>query len=157
MTDLRPCCQQVLLDHYQDCSARRDPAGVPAVNVRATRYEVSCLPADHEDASLFTLVVHMCSHGRWAVSRGLIHHDADGLRSAGVRWEDDREPVTSEEVASYRRAYEEWAERFHFDEETALEVARQLAPSMQYPGYTVADALSRTSPDVPGTDLGVTP
>jgi hypothetical protein len=121
---------------------------LPEPEVRVTRYEVSCLPADHEDASLFTLVVQLCSHGRWAVMCGsTLHHDADGKRSHGVRWQDEREPVTDEEHASYHRAYEGWLDRFHFDEETALEVARRLAPSMRYRGYTVADALAKEASD----------
>lgn len=118
----------------------------------ATRYRVSCLPGDHIDAPVFTLVVEMRADEtgfRWAVTRnGVGYYDAEGGVSAGVRWptEDgvEREPVTDAEWDDYHRRYREWLDAHRFTEAQALGLARRLAPRLEYRGKTVADALAKT-------------
>jgi hypothetical protein len=114
---------------------------VPDSEVRAVRYQVSCLPETHEDASMFTVVVEYRGDGLWAVTRSGAYYDADGNRSWGVVWEDGREPVTDDEMTSYAQAREGWLARYRFDEQSALDLAKRLAPAIAYRGYTVADAL----------------
>lgn len=139
--NLHSCCQQVLLDHFSECSARHRPsAGAPVVATRITRYEVSCLPESHPDADMFTLLVEYRGEGRWAVTLRGSSFDADGTRSWGPPG--DKEPVTDEEIAADNAAHDEWLARHRFDEQTACDLAGRLAPTLQYRGYTVTDALA---------------
>lgn len=114
---------------------------VPEPEVRVTRYLVSCLPETHIDASLFTMIVEYRGSGRWAVERSGAYYDADWNRSWGPPG--DKEPVTAQERAAAEQAHQEWLTRFRFDEQAALELAKRLAPAIEYRGYTVADALAR--------------
>jgi len=116
---------------------------MPEPQTRITRYEVSCVPERHIDASLFTMVVEYRGAGRWAVTRSAAYHDANGNRSWGYDWENGREPVTDEERAACKAGRQKWLDRHRFDEQAALELARRLAPEIAYPGYTVADALAK--------------
>ena len=146
--DLRPCCQQALLDHWAVCDARReDPPTIPEPEVRAVRYEVSCLPETHPDADMFTLIVEYRGEGRWAVTQRGASFAADGNRSWGSEWPGDKEPATDEEIAAANQAHDNWLARHRFDEQTARALAGRLAPTLQYRGYTVADALAQEESD----------
>lgn len=125
---------------------------IPEPEVRVTRYQVSCLPENHPDASLFTIAVEYRGESQWAVTLRGASYDADGNRSWGPPG--DKEPETPEEIAADNAARDEWLRRHRFDEETALDLAARLAPALHYRGYTVADALaqSRMSPDGSGTE-----
>lgn len=114
----------------------------PEPTVRVTRYEVSCLPPDAADADVFTLTVEWRGDDRWAVRRARAFYDAQGNRSWGYRWEDDREPVTDEERASYAQGYDEWVAAHRFDLDTALDIAKKAAPSMTVNGCTVGKVLA---------------
>lgn len=123
---------------------------VPKSEVRITRFEVSCLPEEHPEADMFTLILEYRGEGRWAVTQRGAYFDADGGRSWGPPG--DKEPVTEQEIAEDNRARDEWLTAHRFDEKTACALAGRLAPTLQYRGYTVADALAahETSPPVSG-------
>lgn len=101
---------------------------IPEPTVRVTRYEVSCLPQDDINADLFTLRVEERSKDRWAVLRGGFCYDADGKQ--------EYESIPSERA-------DEFKGRFRFDLDTALEIAKRIAPTMKVNRWTVADALAR--------------
>ena len=108
---------------------------------RVTRYEVSCVPEDHDDADLFTVTVQYRGNGRWAVQRGEHRFlGADGTWSTTFGW--NREPVTDEEIAAFEAGYQAWLDAHRFDEETARRLAREAAPKLTIRGYTVADVLA---------------
>lgn len=121
---------------------------IPEPEVRVTRYEVSCLPRTHPDASLYMLVVVFRGDDGWSVLHRGAWLDAEGARSYGWNWEDGREPATRQEQAAAEASQLAWLTRHHFDEATALELARRLAPTLRYRGKTVVDALARAeAPD----------
>lgn len=125
---------------------------IPEPEVRVTRYQVSCLPENHPDASLFTIAVEYRGASRWAVTLRGASYDADGNRSWGPPG--DKEPETPEEIAADNAARDEWLRRHRFDETSALALAARFAPTLAYRGYTVADALaqSRTDSERSGTE-----
>jgi hypothetical protein len=115
----------------------------PEPIVKAVKYWVSCVPEDHQDASIFTLVVEYSHRHGWAVRDGARFVAADGTKSYTFGW--DREPITDEEIARFNAEYEAWLKVFRFaDEETALRVAREQAPKMRVLDYTVEDALTES-------------
>lgn len=99
----------------------------PEPTVRATRYEVSCLPPDDINTRHFTITVEYRGHGRWAVLDGPFALDADG--------EPDYEPRSS-------ICEDEWLSSHRFDLNTALELAKKTAPLMTVHGRTVDQALA---------------
>jgi hypothetical protein len=127
MTDLRSCCQQVLLDHYSDCSARRDAGAGPAPEVRVTRYEVSCIPEDHETRHSLTIAVEYRGRGKWAVLNALYCLSASG------EWDYEMRPSERED---------EWLAAHRFNLEAALEMAEREAPLMRVNGWTVPQILA---------------
>jgi len=102
-------------------------ATIPTPAVRATTYEVSCLPPDNINAFSYTIRVEWRVEGRWAVLR-------NGHQSLSVDGAWDYEHIPSE-----RR--DEWLETHRFDLDTALQLAQEQAPLLRCNGYTVADAL----------------
>jgi hypothetical protein len=105
-----------------------DVVTVPEPIVRATRYEVSCLPEDEWDAHLWDIAVEDRGGSRWAVT----HHGKclgrDGLWSC-------------ESIPSERR--DEWLAEYRFDLDEALELAKRQAPIVKINGFTAADYLAR--------------
>lgn len=105
------------------------PGGTTEAVARATEYAVSCLPLDHPEAYLFTIKVSWRGRDQWAV----MHHgwcfDADGNK--------DYESIPSE-----RR--DDWLERHRFDLDTALALAKRIAPTMTVGPHTVASILAET-------------
>ncbi len=117
---------------------------LPEPEVRIIRYEVSCLPRDHEDASIFTVVVENVGNAdQWAVKHGTSTIAADLTRSWGRPWLNGKEPETDEEIEADEKAHDEWMAGRRFDHDTALRIAGEYAPQIRYRDYTVADALSR--------------
>ena len=114
----------------------------PEPEVRATRYEVSCVSEDHPDAPVWTITVEYRGNDRWAVLERGAYLDADGNRSWGSNWENGREPVTDEELAACRKAHEEWLNAHRFDLETALDIARKRAPQLTIGRVTVQQVLA---------------
>lgn len=119
-------------------------ADIPEPTVKVTRYEVSCVPEQDINASMFTITVEYRGGGKWGVFRGGHRQlGADGTWSWGYQWPGgDREPATDEEHADYERGHDVWLAAHRFDEATALELAAAAAPHIRMNGYTVADALA---------------
>lgn len=105
--------------------------GAPGPIVQPTGYLVSCLPEGHDDRWTFTVQVQHAGRGLFAVRHGLRHYGADGTWSyePGFGEDDDAAEL-------------EWAAAHRFDHDTALRLARQLAPTLTCRGRTVADVLA---------------
>lgn len=104
-------------------------ARIPEPDVRPIKYAVSCLPLDSRSAHLFTIWVEWRGRDLWAVTDGSFCFDEDG--------EADWEPIPSEREDT-------WLSRHRFDLETALALAKRLAPQVVVNGHvSVADALAR--------------
>jgi len=109
--------------------------GQPEPFVQTTRIVVSCLPEDHDDRWTFTIQVEYRGNGLYAVRRNLRFADANGT------WE--YEPPSLEDGSEAdARAEEAWREAHRFDHDTALRLARGLAPTLTYRGRSVADVLT---------------
>lgn len=100
--------------------------------VRATRYEVSLLPATDINAGVFALAVEYRAQldgaDLWCVSRYGRCLGADG------EW--DYEPIPSSRT-------KEWIASHRFDLDTAIRLAKEAAPHVMVNGHTVADAIAR--------------
>lgn len=107
------------------------PPGIPEPTVQATRYVVSCLPEGHDDRWTYTIRVQYRGNGLYAVLFGLKYYGTDG------RWE--YEPDWPEVDSDGQEA---WLAGHLFDHDTALRLAKELAPTLTYRGRTVADALA---------------
>lgn len=101
-------------------------AEIPPADAHATEYVVSCLPREHRAHRHFSLRVQALGD-RWAVT--------DGGEPLGL----DGQPVSP--MPSETR--EEWQARSRFDLDTALDLARRVAPTLVVNGRTVADVLFR--------------
>jgi hypothetical protein len=99
---------------------------IPEPEVRVTRYEVSCLPRDDRNARYFKVTVEWRGSDRWAVMDGPEAYAADGTK--------DYEPSPSNRE-------DDWLALYRFDLDTALALAKEVAPLMTCNGHTVADAL----------------
>jgi hypothetical protein len=84
------------------------------VRVTPTRYEVSVLPVDFEEAYHWTITVEYRGYGLYAIIHSMQVYGKDGT------WDSDSRTLAQEN--------EEWrlAHRFPLDE--ALEIAKKLAP-----------------------------
>jgi hypothetical protein len=101
----------------------------PTPHVHITKYLVTCLPLDSIDSSTWSVDVEYAGFGRWAVRlRGHSCYDIDGNQS----WE----PIPSEREDA-------WLGRHRFDLDTALELARKVAPTIVVNGLTPAQVLER--------------
>ncbi|MGW5387147.1 hypothetical protein [Nocardia sp. NPDC003963] len=99
---------------------------VPEPAVTVTRYEVSCMPLDSINALGLTVTVEHRGNDRWAVKRLSSCYDIDGNPSY-------------ESIPSERE--EEWLERYRHDLDTALELAKRIAPTLKVNGHSIADVL----------------
>jgi len=108
-----------------------DIAPTSQVHTTATHYTVSALPLEHREAGHFSLTVEWRGDGRWAVCRGRMCLDADGVA--------DFESQPSSRADA-------WLAAHRFDLDTALALAVREAPGLTCNGYTVADVL-RTTPE----------
>jgi hypothetical protein len=102
----------------------------PKPTVKATRYDVCCLPEGNVNARHFTLRVEYRGRDRWTVTDGFLCLGKDG------EW-------SYESIPSERE--DEWLAAHRFDEETALRLAKEAAPKVTVNGHTVADALAMTA------------
>lgn len=107
-----------------------DTAATPAPTVRPTKFAVSCVPADNVNAHHFTVWVEDRGRGMWAVTDGAFCYDANG--------DAEYEPIPSERDG-------EWRAKYRFDQETAITLAKRIAPTLTVNGYTVADALAKAA------------
>lgn len=103
---------------------------IPEPTALPTAYVVSCLPEGHDDRLTYTVRVQYRGDGLYAVLRGLRQYGTDGT------WE--YEPDHDEDSP----AEHEWLAAHRFDHDTALRLARELAPTLTYCGHSVADALA---------------
>ncbi|WFE45319.1 hypothetical protein [Verrucosispora sp. WMMD1129] len=99
------------------------------ITTRVTEYTVCALPEDHIDADIFAITVAYRGHGLWAVLRGKRCLDA-----GGTWW---WEPIPSERT-------DEWKAANRFDEETALRLAREAAPTVVVNGWTAESVLAQS-------------
>lgn len=107
---------------------RPDGAGSPEAVIRIAKYAVSCLPRTHRSYWHFTVWVVERAPSEWEVRADGTVHDADGNPSWGPLPLEDREA---------------WQARHRFDLDTAVEIAKQIAPTLTVNGVTVADILAR--------------
>lgn len=125
MTDPRPA---MTMREITDALGHTTP-GVPRVNVQQTAYEVSILPEDDINRSVFTINVEYRGDGRWAAVR---HHEC--LDAAG-EWSYEMRPSERED---------DWLDTHRFDLGTALDLAKKAAPHIVVNGHTALDAYRRT-------------
>lgn len=100
----------------------------PEPNVRATEYEINCLPDDDLDSHVFAIRVQYRGRGRYAVIRG-----GDMCLGADGTWDHG--------VKEYDRG-DAWLNAHRFDLDTALRLAKEQAPLVTVNGHTVAQALA---------------
>lgn len=103
-----------------------DPPPADGVHVAPTTYRVSCLPADHPEASHFTVCVEWRGRDLWAVTR-----HGECLSRSGV-WGYESLPSgrTNEWLAEHRFPYPE-----------AVRLAQEIAPLLTVNGFTITDVL----------------
>lgn len=119
------------------------PTGLPEPTIQPTRYVISCLPEGHDDRWTYSLQAEYRGAGLWSVRYRGSYMAADGSRSPGFAWSaGPDEPATQDEMDSFDNEQNEWLAAHRFDLDTALRLARQLAPTLTYCGRTVADALA---------------
>lgn len=117
--------------------------GIPDPTVQPTGYVVSCLPEGHDDRWTYSVRVSYRGDGLWSVQRRGQYVDANGAPSPGFSWSGGpEEPATQAEMGSFDKEQAVWLAAHRFDHDTALRVARELAPTLTYRGRTVADALA---------------
>lgn len=104
--------------------------GIPEPTVQPTGYVVSCLPEGHDERFTYTIQVRHTGHGRFAVKHGIRFYGTDGTWT----YEPDFDEDDAAEAA--------WLAAHRFELDTALRLAKELAPTLTYRGRTVADALS---------------
>lgn len=104
--------------------AERRAAQPPVAHVRTTRYTVTCVPPDTApDAHVWAISVEEQRDGKW-----IANHMGSWLTADG-HWE-----------IGYSGAYPTCAH----DLETAMRLAKEVAPYILINGLTVADALTRS-------------
>ncbi|MFI7467494.1 hypothetical protein [Nonomuraea sp. NPDC049646] len=126
----------------------------PEARVRPAKYWVSCLPDTHKMASAFTIVVKYVPHyDGWALIHRGTHLDRDGVPSWGPSWPgDDKEPETEEEERAAEEARKAWAAEHYFPHDTALELARTLAPGVEVASWTATMVAARDAEQAAGPD-----
>ncbi|NUP15461.1 MAG: hypothetical protein HOZ81_05025 [Streptomyces sp.] len=124
-----------------DQALREFLAAKPGPTVQRTGYLVSCLPEGHDDRWTFTVQVRHTGGGLFAVLHGIRHYAADGTWSYEPGFDDEDDTAELEWVAAHR-----------FDHDTALRLAKEVAPTLTYRGRSVADALSASVRPVPAPE-----
>lgn len=96
------------------------------VSTTVTRYLVSCIPAEHQDAHHFSITVERRGINQWAVCRYSETADANG------NWEYEPQPSSREDeyLSAHRHTLED-----------ALKLAKTLAPTLTAGNNTVQDVL----------------
>ena len=121
---LRAEVEQASRERNEQRRALNNPDG--NVVVQATRYSVCAMPLDNPEAHSFTITVEWRGGDRWAVCW------IDKCLSASGSW-------THERLPSGRS--EEFKRRHRFDLETALALARKVAPTLVVNGRTTSSVL----------------
>jgi hypothetical protein len=111
--------------------------------VQPTAYLVSCLPEGHDDRWTYSIRVTYRGDGLWSVQRRGQYVDANGIPSPGFSWSGGPdEPATEAEMDSFDKEQAAWLAVHRFEHDTALRLAKELAPTLTYRGRSVADALA---------------
>lgn len=110
----------------------------PEPTVRATRYEVSLLPADDINYHLYAINIEDRGADRWAVIRYGSCLAADGT------WSYELRPSSRED---------DWLATHRFTLAEALRLAKAAAPRVIVNGITAVEAYRRTHPSA-RTDAG---
>jgi len=103
----------------------------PEPFVQPTGYLVSCLPEGHDDRWTFTIQVKHVGGGLFAVRHGIRDYGTNGTWEYEPSWPEHSVDEDAEWLATHR-----------FDHDTALRLARELAPTLTYRGRSVADVLA---------------
>lgn len=112
----------------------------PKAIVQITRYEVSVLPENDINRSLFTIYVENRGDDRWAVVRF-----GECMNTKG-EWSYELRPSERDD---------DWLAEHRFNRATALELAQWAAPRIVVNGETAVDAYRRTRPAVrPAVETG---
>ncbi|PXY20335.1 hypothetical protein [Prauserella endophytica] len=120
---------------------------VPEPRVSPVTYVVCGLPEDHPDADAFEVRVEYRGDGLWVVRRLGRFLGRDGTWSYCYVWRDGaQEPTTDAELAEYSSGEDAWRAEHRFDLDTALRMAKDVAPLVKCNGYTVADVLKEWQP-----------
>jgi hypothetical protein len=99
---------------------------IPEPTATVVQYSVSCLPRRNPNYRHYVVSVIEREIGRWVVRAEGEIRDSNG---------DPIQPMAEgDDVAA-------WAAGHRFDLDTALALARRIAPTLVVNGYTVADAL----------------
>lgn len=108
---------------------------IPEPTVLTTSQVVSCLPEGHDDRWTYTVQVKYRGNGRYTVAHNLKFADANGQweYAPGFPEDPDEDDFTAEE---------KWRQAHSFDHDTAIRLAKQLAPTLTYRGRTLADVLA---------------
>lgn len=116
---------------------------IPEPTVQTIGYTVSCLPEGHDDRWTYLVRVSYRGEGLWSVQCRSQYVAADGQRSPGFCWSGGPdEPATQEEMDAFDKEQDVWLAAHRFDHDTALQLARELAPTLTYRGRSVADVLA---------------
>lgn len=108
---------------------------VPQPTVLTTSQVVSCLPEGHDDRWTYTIQVKYRGSGLYTVSHNLKFADADGNWEYQPGWPEDPDETDF-------TAEEKWRQAHSFDHDTAIQLAKELAPTLVYRGRTVAQAFA---------------
>lgn len=101
----------------------------PETHIQITQYEVSVLPEDDINHSLYALTVEHRGGDRWAVCRYGQCLDAKGV------WNHEPRPSSRTDA---------WKRRFRHDRDTAIRLATEAARTITVNGVSVADVLARS-------------
>jgi hypothetical protein len=105
---------------------------LPEPTIKPTCYAVSLLPEDDINYRFHAVMVTYCGDGRWAIT----HPVTDTCFGTDGEWADGIKP--------YGRG-DDWLDTHRFDHDTALELAKQAAPTVTLNGISTADLLARTA------------
>ncbi len=96
--------------------------------VRATQYDVCCLPEDNINHGVYAITVEYRGRNLWAVKRFGQCLSTDG------EWDYESRPSERED---------EWLAAHRFDLDAALRLAKEQTPKVTVNGFSAADALAR--------------
>jgi len=98
------------------------------LEVRATEFQVSILPADNVNTSTWSLTVAYRGFGKWAVLNGF------GCLSKAGDWDYEIQPSERED---------DWLAEHRFGLAEAIELAKQHAPDIRVNGLTATEVLAK--------------
>jgi len=109
------------------------------LEAKATAYEINAYPYEDVNTSVYAIKVEYRGRDLWAVKHMSSCFDADGRKEY-------------ESIPSERK--DEWLARFRFDLDTALALARKVAPLVTVNGNTAGDIAAWTDSGCPCDENG---